>query len=173
MDSELFSINSTFTELTTNRLDYPKLFSSGHLESARFSGSSDVFFRCQVLLCYDYTGECFKVWTKIIIIAWQNSLLILNDLWTLIRQKIQLFKLQKFPKLNIFQIPFLHLFYLYFETELANFLEHYYLYTLYPLISVFLGCMHSWVQICRKQIWQDVCGAETESFIQHRKTSTQ
>ncbi|XP_061191218.1 uncharacterized protein LOC133199429 isoform X2 [Saccostrea echinata] len=59
-ESDLFAINSTFSEVTTGKLDYPKLFSSGYLESARFSGSSDVYFRCQVLLCYDYSGECFK-----------------------------------------------------------------------------------------------------------------
>lgn len=61
VDSELFSINATFSEITANRLHYPRLFSSGYLESARFSGSTDVYFRCQVLLCYDYTGKCFEV----------------------------------------------------------------------------------------------------------------
>ncbi|XP_062589637.1 uncharacterized protein LOC134251272 isoform X2 [Saccostrea cucullata] len=59
-ESNIFPINSTFSEVTTSKLDYPRLFSSGYLESARFSGSSDVYFRCQVLLCYDYSGECFK-----------------------------------------------------------------------------------------------------------------
>lgn len=61
VDSELFSINATFSEITANRLHYPRLFSSGYLESARFSESTDVYFRCQVLLCYDYTGKCFEV----------------------------------------------------------------------------------------------------------------